>query len=134
MSQIKQDVARLHKERGDQYPLAIATMQLLTPEEADAHFEPEFCDPGYFTGKNSDSFDGYKGLTDVLVWKAPVDDGTWSQTFYILRFADHWKANIGGMMEELPGELVYLFDEVAGIHGMYEDGNTLTNHPWEGQF
>lgn len=58
-------------------------------------------------------FDLIENLEGVLLFGADVE-GTLS-TFFILKFADHWEANIGGMMEECEGELIDLFDETCEI-------------------
>jgi len=83
---------------------------LVSPDVANA----VFCTPFY--GFEENYFNVYENLNAVLLFNAHVSGSKRTTTFFILQFADHWEANVGGMMEECEGDLIELFDEVCGIH------------------
>ena len=102
------DIERLINLRGKEYPDVMQSLKMMSPTKADVLVDQEFSyGAGYFTG--SDDFFGYPDLCSVLTF--------WHENrlFYILRFAGHWEANIGGMMEEVEGDLVELFDETCRL-------------------
>jgi hypothetical protein len=104
--QAETEIEALQISRAENYPTEMETLNLVTPKQADIKFST----PYY--GMEKDNFSSMPGIESILLFETPSDG-----TFFILRINGHWEANIGGMMEEMPGELVDLFDETAGIFG-----------------
>ncbi len=94
--------------RADEYSFLKSNVAEFSPAAANVMFNSlNIYEENYFS-----LFDN---LVAVLIMSARVADDDDYTTFFMLKYADHYEANTGGMLEECEGELIDLFDETCQI-------------------
>ena len=95
--------------RSDDYSFLKNNIAEFSPKAANMLFKNTRC------CYEDDFFDAYENLAAVVIFTARVSDDDDDSTFFILKYADHYEANVGAMMNEESGELIDLFDETCEI-------------------
>ncbi len=94
--------------RSDEYSFLNSNIAEFTPRTANIMFNAlDIYEKNYF--------DLFENLVAVLIMSARVADDDDYTTFFMLKYADHYEANVGAMIEECEGELIDLFDETCQI-------------------